>query len=480
MTRLGEQLIRILPETTGALLLVGPASEGLAPRLRDAGHRVVEAPLSPDDRMALARGELPQAFLSAGFAPVDDGLFEAILVLDHRLPLPPLALLNAAHDRLRTGGMLVISMAADSFPADPAQRRSHLGYLGALATRCGFIVEDRSEDQHPSTALVVCRKGERAPRWRLDLLDEGAIAGFADLFRKAFNTDISLPLWHWKYGDGRGHGIIARRDERVIAHYGCTRRRALFFGHPISALQMCDVMVDPRERGVMTKQGAMFLTTATMLELYLALQPDDLAFGFPSSRSSRLGERLGLYAEVGRIAEIRWPAVSTRPRLRTRLRAIDRDDSGDRALIAGLWSSMSRDLEGAIVVIRDWEYLRYRYLDHPQHRYELILMTSRLTGRPLGLLVLRQVGEAFELLDLVGPLAHIPLLVDQARRIAARAGACAVFAWITRQHVPRFITKDATVTDPDVCIPTNVWVDGPRVEQLQDKWWLMSGDTEFH
>ena len=245
---------------------------------------------------------------------------------------------------------------------------------------------------------------------------------------------------------------------------------------------MCDVMVDPRERGVMTKQGAMFLTTATMLELYLGLQPADLPFGFPSGRHERLGERLGLYAEVGRIAELRWPALLGRPHLSTRVRHLDRDDhDGNRRLITKLWEAMSRDLNEAILLIRDWDYLVYRYLDHPTHHYDLILVTSRFSGKPLGLLVLRRLDDdTVELLDLIGPLDRIPILVDQARRLAGRWGARSLFGWITRQHVERFATPDVSITDPDVSIPTNVWVDGPAVESLKDRWWLMSGDTEFH
>lgn len=460
-----DRLQQILYATAGTILWVGPVSEEMAAHAQALGQRMIGAP-----------EDFPHLRQSVASAIDDSDLCDALVVQSRQLPNSPLALLNAAYDRLRIGAPLLLVIAPASISDDPATHRNNLQYLAALARRCGFGVAD----QEQSSELIVYRKLARAPRWRLDLLDERAIDGFAELFRKAFDAEMSAPLWHWKYGAGRGHGVIARRGERIVAHYGCTRRRALYFGNAIDALQMCDVMVDPRERGIMTKQGAMFLTAATMLELYLALQPAALAFGFPSGRSARLGERLGLYAEVGRILEVRWPASSTRPRWRTRLRTIGRDDPDAPSLVADLWSAMRRDLRDAILVIRDWEYLTYRYFDHPQHRYELILVTARLTGRPLGLLVLRRVGEALELLDLVAPLAQIPLLIDQARRLAGRGGATSLFAWITRQHRSRFVDRDATVADPDVCIPTNVWVEGPGVEQLRERWWLMSGDTEFH
>ncbi len=339
-----------------------------------------------------------------------------------------------------------------------------------MTRRCSAVQKHRS-----STSA----RYARAPRWRLDLLREQDFADFSALFKKTFNTEISEALWRWKYAEGRGHGVIARRGDKIVAHYGSTRRRALFLDRPITALQMCDVMVDPGERGVMTKQGAFFLTTATILEILLGLQSVDLPFGFPNARACRIGERLGLYAEVGRVMEVRWTASSSRPRLRTRLRAVDTHDARDRALVERLWSAMRKDLRDAILVVRDWDYLTYRYLDHPEHHYDVLLVTSRLTGKPMGLLVLRRTGDSAALLDLVAPLRNIPLLIDQARRMAGLWGLESLFCWITQQHLGRFLAPGASVTDPDVVVPTNVWVEGPSVEELRDRWWLMAGDTEF-
>jgi len=406
---------------------------------------------------------------------------KSLSISGHPISASPLALLNDAFERLPPGGLLTLDLDFESLPADAPHRTRLLGYLCALAGRCGFRAEpDCDQYDEEGRCLVRCYREERAPRWRIDLLQEGEIEGFAALFKDAFNTDISLPLWRWKYAEGRGHGVIARRGERIIAHYGCTRRRILWRDRPASALQMCDVMVDPRERGVMTKQGAMFLTTATMLELYLGLQPADLPFGFPSGRHERLGERLGLYAEVGRIAEVTWPVADTRPRLQTRARDLNPEAPETAALVERLWSAMRRDLGEAIVVVRDWDYLRYRYVEHPAHHYRLVLVSARLSGRPLGLLVLRELEDRVEWLDVVGPLKSLPLCIEQARRLAGLWGANSLFCWITRQHLDRFATPEATISDPDVSIPTNAWVEGPPVEQLKDRWWLMSGDTEFH
>lgn len=408
-----------------------------------------------------------------------------LVLIGHRLSEPPLELFNGLRERLAPGGRLnlVLSRQPDDDP-EAATYARRVGYLKAIAARCGFVSGREpsgtpSQDPAQPQCLSFVR-ADRDPRWRVMVLPERDVPRFVGLFKSAFNQDIDVALWRWKYGDGRGDAIIAETDGRLVAHYGCTRRRVRFFGEPIVTVQICDVMVDPRERGIMTKSGAMFLTAATFAEIFLGLQGVPLGYGFPSRRHERLAETLGLYAEVGRLMEVRWPPGDTRARLASRVRHLEPEQAGDRRAVERLWSAMARDFDDGIVAIRDWSYIAYRYADHPLNHYELVLVTSRLTGRPLGLLVLRKGKDAVELVDLVAPRSNLSVLVDQARRLTALWGLPAVFCWITQQHVAALVGPDGEVKDLDISIPTSVWVDGPAPERLRDRWWLMSGDTDFH
>ncbi|EGV19387.1 GNAT family N-acetyltransferase [Thiocapsa marina] len=408
-----------------------------------------------------------------------------VALIGHRLSDPPLALFNGLRERLAPGGRLtlVLSRQSGEDPESPAYAR-RLGYLEAIGARCGFLFQ--SEPQGTSrrdsarTGCLSFVRADRDPRWRVRVLHESDVPRFVGLFKTAFNQDIDIALWRWKYGDGRGDAIIAETGGRLVAHYGCTRRRVRFFAEPTIALQICDVMVDPGERGIMTKSGAMFLTAATFAEIFFGLQEIPLGYGFPSRRAERLAKTLGLYAEVGRLMEVRWPAGDTRARLASRVRHLDPEQAGDRRAVERLWSAMARDFEDGILAIRDWSYIAYRYAQHPLNHYELLLVTSRLTVRPLGLLVLRKGKDAVELVDLVAPRSNLPVLVDQARRLTALWGLPSVFCWITQQHVAALGGPDGEVKDLDISIPTSVWVDGPAPERLRDRWWLMSGDTDFH
>ena len=77
------------------------------------------------------------------------------------------------------------------------------------------------------------------------------------------------------------------------------------------------------------------------------------------------------------------------------------------------------------------------------------------------------------------PLDAIPELVDQVRRLTAMWGKQSVYCWITVNRVRHFLVHGGVQGDPDVAIPTSVWTQDGRAHVFKDKWWLMSGDTDF-
>lgn len=375
-------------------------------------------------------------------------------------------------------GSLTVGCASGSAPGTPPDFGTRL--LGRCGLEPGSAPISQAGGFNADERMYWLVRSPRPLRWRLSHIDETRFSAFAGLFHTVFGQVMTPELWHWKYGAGRGCSVAAWRGDQLTAHYGGNLRRVLAFGQPLRALQVCDAMVEPRERGVMTKTGAMFQVTAAFLELYQGLAGIPLAFGFPNRRAMRLGERLGFYTEVGALVELRWPPLSRRPRLATRLAYLDPNSPADREGVERLWFAMARDLVGGIVGVRDWEYLRYRYLDHPQRHYELLWVTSRFSGRPVGLLVLRREDDAVALTDLVAPLRHLPALLVQARRLTGLWGKASLYGWITRQHARHFSTPDLLSRDIDVSIPTNTWVPQPfPPDRLRDRWWLMCGDTDF-
>ncbi len=413
----------------------------------------------------------------------DDAPYDAVCLRHYRLSVgSPINLFNSVYEALGASGYFLCSVRVDADLGGPAPEQAKLALLTAIAGRCGLSVVDPGSlpcMAEQGQCLLVFRKEATPPRWRLGHMDRVGLEEVATLFRDSFNTEVNIDLWRWKYGAGRGRAIVARRGARLVAHYGSILRALSYFGEPGTAVEICDVMVDPRERGVMTKTGAMLMTTATYFELYLGLQGFTMTFGFPTRRHMQLGEKLGLYGEIDRILEVRWAGPTEMPEPGIDLQTITAEAMGWRHRVDALWARMREDLRDAVVVIRDWDYLTYRYLRHPTIRYEVLCVSCQSAGEPLGIMVLRQDAGHCELVDLVAPLEHLQRMIEQARRVAAHQGCETLYCWTTEQRAEAFAGATGTITPLDISIATSVWLPGQSVESLEHRMWLMSGDTDF-
>lgn len=319
--------------------------------------------------------------------------------------------------------------------------------------------------------------------------DAEAVRG---LFAQVFHKPMSEALWRWKYASAQGHGIGVWKGGELLAHYGGMGRGMLYFGKPERAVQITDVMVKTAGRSAVRKGSPFYLAGKAFLERHIGYgKPYLLGFGFPSDRHMKLAEHLGLYAPVGRMVETVWETDGARKPLMLSCQPLTSETSpGAPAASAGswrehaglvdeLWKRLAGDLANNIVAIKDAAFLRGRYLEHPEHRYELHLVRRRLTRVPLGLVVLRHEQDHTRLMDVVGPLKHVPAAVQCARVLSARAGRPRLLTWCSRAFARRFQVWDASQSDLPIITPTNILTPGPAPEELQDKWWLMPGDTDF-
>ncbi|SFM24990.1 GNAT family N-acetyltransferase [Nitrosomonas communis] len=331
-------------------------------------------------------------------------------------------------------------------------------------------------------ALLHFRKKQQ-PRWRLRLLEKNQIPDMLALFERTFGHSMTPAMWQWKYGAGRGRAIGVWHENQLIAHYGGIVRKIFYFGQPQIAVQIGDVMVDSAERGILTKKGPFFLMSATFLENYIGYgKPYLLGFGFPNERAMKVAERQGLYAETGHMSEIEWQPLAKTPRWLTRLYVVDSfnvNEAWIATAIAQCWQGMAADLQEALVGVRDWTYVRDRYLTHPHQHYQVVLVINRFGRKVRGVLVLRHNPEGCEITDLISPLKEIPLLVLHARRIAGMNSHPRLSCQITENFASYFVATGGIQQALSIRIPANAWSAGPAVETLRNRWWLMSGDMDF-
>ncbi|MES2949235.1 MAG: GNAT family N-acetyltransferase [Pseudomonadota bacterium] len=471
-----KTLTDLLPPPPAHLLLLGQETGAVADGLLEQGYTVTAAPLFEPHSFA----QLPSA-TRLGIYQVDLSLpqassdvFDAVVVLGVSPQIHPLALFDQLAQCTAHEGLVLLVGLDPQGP--PARVTRWLEYVVTIGTRCGFIQLELEADADPidrGTFVRALRKKE-APRWRLGHLRQSDYPETAVLFQEVFGHPLSPELWAWKYANGGGNAVLARRDGVLVAHYGGMYRDVMLCGKPDWVFQICDVMVHPKERGVMTRRGPFLLTAATSAEIY-----GPLGFGFPNDRHVLLAEKVGLYAEVGQMREVRWEPASPRFRLGTRLRVVARDSAASRVLVESLWAAMAQDLRHDVVGVRDWAFLEHRYFKHPHHQYEVLSVTSRLTGKSLGLIVLRRWETSCELVDVIAPLANLPVLVDQARRLTGLWGLSSLYCWITKNHLPHFLVAEGKELPLNVTIPTSCWTNDPRADVFKDRWWLMSGDTDF-
>lgn len=362
------------------------------------------------------------------------------------------------------------------------QRNLKLSYVLNLISKAGFNLLTPIPPAIQNSWCLLHLQKKQSLRWTLTHLDTEHKFAFIDLFNTVFHPNTISPIvWDWKYRNGRGVGITAWRTNQLVASYGGLRRAILYFGQAKQAVQIVDIMVHPQERGVFTRRGAFALTGSTFPEYYVGYDaPFWLGFGFPTERHYKLSEKLGLYAEVGRLLELRWSSQTSLPHWHTRIRYwLPQENPDEQVILTSLWQVMATDLNHAIVGVRDWAQFQYRYCQHPEKKYEILLMSNRWHATPHCLVVVKVSDNNLHIVDYIGQLHYIPDAIAQVRRIAARRGMAQVFVWITANFADAFRYHNPIEQDLNIVIPHSIWADGVPAEVVKDHWWLMAGDTDF-
>lgn len=327
--------------------------------------------------------------------------------------------------------------------------------------------------------LLLCRE---VPRWRVLPATIDHYVAFAELFQTCFGSTISREHWQWKYHTYNSYGILVLEGARIIAHYGIMMRQVLIHGVTAMALQPVDVMVTPRSRGILTRSGPMRQAATAVLAANLgAGKRCAIGFGFPNYRALQLGEKLGLYAACGPMEEWWWPIKQQYELVDWWLHKRILTTAAQVNTWANIcWSQMRMDLTDAVCGVRDGAWLNYRYLQHPAKNYTILGVANRLTGRRLGIVVLRIEAKNCEIVDLIGRLVHIPYLLHSARRHAINTNCERMFVWISHRYGTIFAktgaTKDNSLNLHNTMAARYATISPAR---LYDQWWLTGGDSDF-
>ena len=310
--------------------------------------------------------------------------------------------------------------------------------------------------------------------------DSSRLNEIQPLFRKVFGHDISLEFLDWKYGAGRGESwALIDEDNQLLLHCGVFYRNIALDGVHLCVAQLVDLMATPKRSGLSRGDSPFALLIREVLaQLQTGANPDALAFGFPSDRAMRLGERLGVFCAVDDWYELSFSAqpggaFDQAPDI---VHAIDPFHA---KLIDRLWLSMSREFIDFPVGVRDAAYISQRYFQHPQHSYCCLLVRSRWFSRPVGVALLRGDGVTYELLDIVAPLSAMHDVVRSLQVWLYRKGG-SVFNWhLTSRFANIFAPYAESCRQTEFRIMANPFSSPSALEKFDHKWWLTGGDTDY-
>ncbi len=321
----------------------------------------------------------------------------------------------------------------------------------------------------------------QAPAFTVRQLDASDAPAMRQLFQYVFKKDMSQALWDWKYRRALSATLGVFRDGELVAHYGGMGAEISLKGEPAKAIQVCDVMVNPSVRQAVRNGSPFFLSTSAFLERFIGYnQPFLLGYGFPSDRHMALAAHLGLYAPVGKMWELHWEltAPPRQPLLQTMVRVTPENFEAHRATLDALWQELCAGLGDRIVVRKDADFVAWRYLRHPQEWYEVLLVTQRFTGKPLGLCVLKPEAERVQLMDVIGPVRLMPQVMRSALVATWRLPQRKLYTWCSEPDTKSFGVV-ASAQPMQITTPANIWTAGPSPEDLHNLWWLMPGDTDY-
>ena len=302
--------------------------------------------------------------------------------------------------------------------------------------------------------------------------DQGA---FLSLFESAFGHPMPTSLWTWKYGHQTNYGVFAYIDNKIIAYYGGLPRQFSLNNKTLSAVQICDVMVAPNMRGILTRKGPFMLTAETFLSTQIGSnKPYQFAFGFPTERAARLGEKSAWYARADAFLETSWSVANTLPPW-FKIRPLADDNS---ATVDRLWQAMQASLPNHLLPIKDSAFFKWRYKDHPERHYPSYVVSWRGINKIVGIVTLRDhgAGLGMEIMDLLAPASRLKTLHTAAQKICGRAGHTRLFSWMTPTILSSLPKPNQQAEVAGVYVTPEYQ---QMMKQKQVNCWLMSGDTDF-
>lgn len=210
----------------------------------------------------------------------------------------------------------------------------------------------------------------------------------SELFHEAFGHRRPDDIWFWKYfGQRDSVGYVCESDGRIVAHCGGVPVRFRDGSHEHLALQSVDFMSSPTHSGGLGGGGVFVRTVRRMFEECCGPTTAQVVYGFPGERHRLVGEKLLGYRAIEPVHELKLVPA--------------KDSEKPEPLVAGSLPLFAHE-HAFVGAIRDEDYLRWRYLQHPTHRYATIQSGGVRPFQRRVSALLREIGDHFMLMEVAG------------------------------------------------------------------------------
>ncbi|MBN2420600.1 MAG: GNAT family N-acetyltransferase [Deltaproteobacteria bacterium] len=262
--------------------------------------------------------------------------------------------------------------------------------------------------------------------------------GVLSLWKASFGSDMEKGIWRWKYMNntcGNQLMLCVHEGGEIVAMYGGVCYRALWEGREILITHLMDNMSHPAYRGVLGGRSGLFVRTASAFyDNYGGSKGSIFFYGFPGSRHFYLGKYTLNYDSFSDgMAFFRSPVKNISTKSRPFSGKTDLIDPDER-LFDQLINRCRKSFPFA--VIRDSEFVRWRFCEHPGNKYEIWGQRSFFSRELKGYAVVSIEGDTARLVDIFFAPSNRTVqafLGNLGAELGAR-GIEAIETWLPKNH----------------------------------------------
>ena len=233
--------------------------------------------------------------------------------------------------------------------------------------------------------------------WKARPYREGDEHFLLELYEVVTRKRIDLQSWKWLFHDnpaGEGHIWLADHKGRIIGQYAIIPMRIYIHNEPVYAMQSLDTMTHPDYR----KKG-IFITLARIAYEYAEPRGFDLVYGFPNNVSLQGFLKHLDFFVLDNLKTMTRPinsmdllSLKMKNRIITNVigtltqsifnRLYPMKLKHDKDIRVEKASRFPKDVDNLLnqlgpkfknFIIRDWQYLNWRYVRNPSHSYHIFL-----------------------------------------------------------------------------------------------------------